>query len=206
MKTIITAIALLLLPVALLAQKDKSIIKSDAPITWLGMDFSNVSFIGSASQWQDAGTIDADELQDKYFNAWNTLFETEQKKYDVAKYVDRKEVTYAIDVVKQANKKSRKDYFTEDESKYGSMTAAMVQSAISKYNLKGKSGIGLVFVMEAMHKENKLASAWVTFIDMGSKKVLQTKRIEGKAGGFGFRNFWAGAFFKILKDVASDMK
>jgi hypothetical protein len=31
--------------------------------------------------------------------------------------------------------------------------------------------------------------------------VLLSKHITGKSGGFGFKNYWAKAFYNILKDA-----
>jgi hypothetical protein len=47
---------------------------------------------------------------------------------------------------------------------------------------------------------------WVTFVDMKSKTVLLTKHMEGKAGGFGFRNYWAKSFLNVLKSIKEDWR
>ena len=69
-----------------------------------------------------------------------------------------------------------------------------------------------MFVMEAMKKVNKddkkskekdMAAIWITLIDMDTKKVLLTERVECKASGFGFRNFWASTIKQAI-DEASD--
>ena len=36
---------------------------------------------------------------------------------------------------------------------------------------------------------------------MSSKKVLLTEKVRGKAGGFGFRNYWARTIHEVLKDI-----
>ena len=62
--------------------------------------------------------------------------------------------------------------------------------------------------MEAMRKIEKKGDAaiWVTFVDLKSKKVLMTERIEVKASaGFGFRNYWASTI-KNLIDLIGDKK
>ena len=79
-----------------------------------------------------------------------------------------------------------------------------VASIIKKYDYKGKKGLGMMFVVEGMHKEAKKASMWVVFIDMDTKKMLLAKQLEGKASGFGFRNYWAKTFYNVLKEVEED--
>jgi len=34
--------------------------------------------------------------------------------------------------------------------------------------------------------------------------VLLIEKVEGKAAGFGFRNYWAGAVYKINGNIGSD--
>jgi hypothetical protein len=41
---------------------------------------------------------------------------------------------------------------------------------------------------------------------MRTKKVLFTKRITGKALGFGFRNYWAGSMKNVFKTMKKEFK
>ena len=186
------------------AQTKADAFNSDVELTWLGLDFSQVHFIGTAAQWQDAGEITSTELRDKYFIAWNEIFVEEKAKYDVAKATGRPVIKYAIDVTASANAKSEKDYFVDDPGAFRHLEESKVSSLVSKYDYKGKKGVGMMFVVEGMHKEAKKASMWVVFVDMGTKKMLFAKQIEGVAGGFGFRNYWAKAFYNGLKEVSNN--
>lgn len=187
---------------ALFAQKGSSS-GADAPITWLGLDFTMCRFIGDAHQFKDAGEITPADMREKYFPAWNQLFINEQKKYDVAKYVRRDAVDYAIDVTAKANDHAGKDIFSNNPSDFSRLSQADIEKAVKGYNFQGKKGVGLLFFVEGMSKGQEKASAWVTYVDMDKKRVLKTERITGKAGGFGFRNYWAKAFLNILKDTES---
>ena len=57
--------------------------------------------------------------------------------------------------------------------------------------------------MEGMKKEEKKSygSVWVTLIDMKTKKVLMTERMEQEAAGFGFRNFWVSIVKKSIIEI-----
>lgn len=182
-------------------QSKSDIFNPGTELTWLGMDFSQVHFIGTAAQWQDAGEITNTDLRDKYFVAWNEVFVDEKAKYDVAKATGRVLVKYNIDVTASANGKSDKDYFVDDPGAFRHLDADKVAKLVKNYNFKGAKGIGMIFVVEGMHKEAKKASMWVVFVDMATKNVLLSKQIEGAAGGFGFRNYWAKAFYNGLKEV-----
>lgn len=194
------------------AQKGKkgdsnSIIKGGEEITWLGMDFTQVRVIGAAAQWKDVGEITDNQMRDKYIPAWNDFFLNEQKKYDVAKYVDRSSVHYAMDVTeKMNNRKYPKTVFSDSPEDYERLQEADIVRLVKGYDFKGQNGVGLLFFIEGMSKGKEEACAWVTFVDMKGKSVLQTKRVYGRAGGFGFRNYWAKSFFNILKNISSEMR
>jgi len=203
MKSLLCLALLLLTALAAPAQKDNDIVRSDKPITWLGLDFTMTRFIGTATQFKDAGEITDDAVRDKYVPGWNELFINEPKKFDVAKYVHRETVVFALDVTARANNKVGGSFFSSDPSDYNRLKEDDIAKAVKKYDFMGKQGVGLLFFVEGMSKGKEEASAWITFVDMGTKTVLQTWRETGKAGGFGFRNFWAKAFLNILKEADS---
>ena len=63
-----------------------------------------------------------------------------------------------------------------------------ITSMVNNLDLSGKKGIGLLFVMEAMRKikKNSGIAIWVTLVDMKTKKVLMTERMESEA----YRRIW----------------
>ena len=189
----------------ILAQTKADIFNGSTEITWLGIDFTQAKFIGSAFQFKDAGEITNGEFRDKYVPSWNQLFINEQKKYDVAKTVKRSEVKYAMDVTEKGNNSIKGNFFSDDPNDYKKLDEQKVANIIKNYDFQGKSGIGMLFVIDGMSKSKEEASGWVTFVDMKSKKVLLTEYKTGKAGGFGFRNYWAKSFQNILK-AAEKMK
>jgi len=183
------------------AQTKDDILSGNADITFLGLDFSQTKFIGDATQYKDAGVITNDDFRDKYAVGWNQLFINEQKKYDVAKAIDyKKDIPYDLDITEKANNGLKKDFFSNDLNDYNKLTADKIDAIVKRYNFQGKKGIGMIIFVEGMSKGKVEAGAWVTFVDMGSRKVLLTAYKTGEAGGFGFKNYWAKAFLNILKD------
>jgi len=175
-------------------------------ITWLGLDFSQAKFIGPASQFKDAGEITNEEFRDKYTVSWNQLFIDEQKKFNVAEAVHRPSVKYALDVTQKANGNIKKDFFGSSPNDFKTIDDKKIGDLVSKYDFQGKTGTGLLFFVEGMSKGLGEAGAWVTLVDMKTKKVISTTYKTGKAGGFGFRNYWAKSWFNILKESKSDFK
>ncbi len=187
------------------AQTKADVFNEKNEITWLGLDFTQVKFIGSATQWSDAGEITNEQLVGKYFPSWNQLFINEPKKFDVAGAVNRSEVKYATEITEKANKAAKgKEFFSDNPDDYSLLNEEKISALVKKYDFAGKSGIGLLFFVEGMSKGKEEASMWVTFVDMKDKKVLYTVRQTGKSGGFGFRNYWAKPFALVLKDVKSN--
>ena len=43
---------------------------------------------------------------------------------------------------------------------------------VKSYDLKGKTGLGLLFVMEAMSKSGKGIAMWAVIVDMKTKKSV----------------------------------
>ena len=184
---------------SVIAQTKADIFSGSTDITWLGIDFTQTKFIGSATQFKDAGEITNSDFRDKYIPSWNQLFINEQKKYDVAKAVKRSEVKYAMDVTEKANNAIKGNFFSDDPNDYKKLDEQKIANLVKGYNFQGKTGIGLLFFIDGMSKSKDEASGWITFVDMNSKKVLLTQYTTGKAGGFGFKNYWAKSFHNMLK-------
>ncbi|MBI3883440.1 MAG: hypothetical protein HY305_04285 [Sphingobacteriales bacterium] len=182
------------------------LLNENTEITWLGLDFSQTKFIGSATQFKDAGEVTNDQFRDKYAIGWNRLFINEQKKYDIAKALSRKgNVQYAIDVTEKANNSLKKDFFTNNPGDFKTIDDKKIEGLVKKYDFQGKEGIGMIVFVEGMSKDQKAAGGWITFIDMKSKKILATAYKTAEPGGFGFKNFWAKAFLGLVKE-ADDYK
>ncbi len=203
-----TLLLLLSVSTNLFSQKSNhDLFDSNNEITWLGVDFSEVRFIGPASGWGEVNTKSPTEMRDKYFPAWNDLILAEPKAFKIAEAVSQDNVNNDISAISEANNKTnKKEIFTEDISQYQTLDESAVKSMVKKYNLKGKSGIGFLLIAEGMSKGKEEASYWVTFIDMSTKNVILTKRMTGKAGGFGFRNYWAGSIKSVFKSMKKEFK
>jgi hypothetical protein len=167
---------------------------SGSPITYLGIDFTQARLIN------DAGASSTD-LKEKHFPGINQVVVNEPKKYDLEKAL-KTTVTGDISVTEKVNATLDADKIksssSSDESR---LTAADIQKAVNQYDLTGKKGVGLVFVMEGLNKTGAKGSMYVTFIDMATKKVLFTERMVGKAGGFGYRNYWAKSVYEVIEDI-----
>lgn len=188
----LVAIAGLLQPV--FSQTAKEIFNSGTPITYLGVDFTQARLIN------DAGAS-ATDLKEKHFPGINQVVINEPKKYDLEKAF-KTTVTSDISVTEKVNATIEADKIkSSSSSDENRLDAAAIQKVVNEYDVSGKKGVGLVFIMEGLNKPGAKGSMYVTFIDMPSKKVLFTERMVGKAGGFGYKNFWAKSVYEVLEDI-----
>jgi hypothetical protein len=181
---------------AAFAQTKSDVFKEDVTVTWLGLDFTSAKFIGDREKF--GSESDVRHLLD----AWNALIINEPEKFDVARAIDRKKVENAPDVTKDHNAElDVMSMFTDEQKDYLHVKPSDVEEIVAGYDFKGKSGIGLMFIVESFSKTNEEGSIWVTFINMDSKEVLFSERMTAPPKGFGMRNFWAGCVYGILQKM-----
>jgi hypothetical protein len=181
---------------ATFAKTKSDVFKEDVPVTWLGLDFTSTKFIGDREKF--GSESDVRHLLD----AWNALIINEPDKYDVARAIDRKKVENATDVTKDHNAElDVMSMFSDEQKDYLRLKPSDVEQIVGEYDFKGKSGIGLMFIVESFSKPNEEGSIWVTFINMDNKEVLFSERMAAPPKGFGMRNFWAGCVYGILSKM-----
>lgn len=189
------------------SQTTSDIFKSSVEITWLGVDYSETQFVGPVSGWGTETTKSPSEMRDTYYDAWNNLIEKEPNNFKIAEAVGRASISYNTKAVNSVNSKSSvKNLFVENLADVDEISEKEVSGMVKKYNITKGSGIGMVFICEQMNKSLEQAVYWVTFIDMDNQKVLFTKKVNAKAGGFGFRNYWAGSIKSLLKTMKKEFK
>jgi hypothetical protein len=191
--------SLLLLSLATQAQTLKDFYNSDTiPLTYLGVDFSLAKVQGE--------TAIASQMRDK-FEEINNVIANEQKKYDIAGSFRRDRVINELSAVNKLNAARNTETLKVDDvaaMEKDSVKIADIAKHVKSYELSGKKGIGLVFIMDGMSKLDKEATMYVTLLNLSNKKVLFTERMTGKAQGFGFRNYWAYTVYKVLHSIDKD--
>ena len=174
-------------------------------LVFLGVDFTQAKYIGRV------GFTDPEAIKNQHMVSWNNLIELEPKKFSLQKIFGQSNDMYLSKVEDMVNLNKSVDVASNIISDAYSITEDQVKKSVAKYSLSEKSGIGIVYVVESLFKapedskEKSAMTAWVTFIDLSSKKVLYTEKVVGKAGGFGFKNYWAGAIYQINEEIDSKL-
>jgi hypothetical protein len=179
------------------AQTLSDLFAGKAKLVFLGLDLTQAKYIGKI------GFTDPVAIKNQHMASWNNLLEYEPKKFSLQeafKLQPDQYETKVADMTKLNESAEVKENITDEDYV---LTEDQVKKSVSKYSLSVKDGIGLVYVVESLNKKAEKLFAWVTFIDLRTKKVLYTEKLEGSAAGFGFRNYWAGAVYKINKAIDS---
>jgi hypothetical protein len=169
---------------------------SNIPLFWLGIDFTKARLI-------DDATANESDIVARQFTGINELVITEAKKYDVKGAFHRNSVDHDLGFVNKRNQSANASLIkSTSSSDFHRLNADSISALVKGFDFGDKKGIGLMIVMEAMSKSEKASAGWITFVDMGAKKVLMTERLEGKASmSFGFRNYWATTVKNLLEGI-----
>jgi len=109
-------------------------------------DFTAAKFTGI--------TDNPEIIVNQYIKSINTLVITEQTKFDFKKFFKLSEVTYDIDLANEFNSKIDPSKLVITEAYKFEMDK--VKEVIRKYDVKDKTGTGLIFVAENLNKTAKI--------------------------------------------------
>ncbi len=196
MKNAILFLVFLCCNYSLSAQDIKDVFSSSKTmIEFVGLDFSQAKMVG-ADGFNDPGKI-----QSYYFGAWNGLLLSESEKYDVKGAFMKAEMDYDIEVVESRNETvDFMEMVTNKTPK--SFSDETIQNAINQYDTKAmQADFGLTFLVHSFNKFQERGYIYVVIFDAKSKKVLFSDRMDGEAGGFGFRNYWARSVYEVIEKI-----
>lgn len=193
-------VALMLTVTTVTAQTAKDVFDRSVKLTYLGIDFTKAKIVGDAA-------LKTDDIPEVHYASINQKIVNEPKKYTIAEAFNRSEVSTDIGPVNKRNAKVDPDEIKSDNSDdYQALTPEAVKTLVSGFDFNGKTGLGLLLVMEGFNKTKKQISAYVTLVDMKAKKVLFTERMEGSLGGrfgvaWGFANLYLTGVKEIIDDI-----
>lgn len=166
-------------------------------ITYLGMDFSKVVFVGDFSEALGVGGDVS--TKNAYCKAWNNLVTGEFEKYDIKALVNNKNITTSLEGVMKLNYATKVD----DLSGYKEpdYTLEALQQHIRHYNLPTNKGLGVVWLIESFNRNIPKAFIDFVVIDMETKEIIMLKKLQTDPRGGGLRNYWAGSIYEAFKQV-----
>lgn len=186
-------ILMLLFTASVLSQNTNNFFERDN-LVWYGLDFSKAKMVGGdfgAQAW---------EIKERFFKEWNYVIVDQPEKFNLPKFFRKSSVYKDLAVVEARNKDvNEKNLMSYNESE---LSVEDITKIVKQYKAgEKKDGTGLVFIIENFNKPSRRATAWVTFFDIATKKVLLTKKMSAEPSGYGMRNFWAGAIYRMLTRI-----
>jgi hypothetical protein len=179
----------------------KNPITGTSEIVWAGLDYSQVRMIGPGE------FVNPDAIFPRMLEAWNNLFL--QERIPFVQKEAKKSVVIDIDAVTEANKKASGRQIinspgADDTINHSHITPEQIAKMVKGYDLKNKSGLGVVFIVDRLVKVDKKGSGavYVVAFDIATRQVVFSEREIGRGVGFGFRNYW----FRVIKEAEKGLK
>jgi hypothetical protein len=138
---------------------------SESPLMYLGIDFTKARLL-------DIGN--ADDIRNRLYGSINELVVNEPKKFDLKGAFSKSNIEHDFGAVTKNNGKiNMNDIISTNSADFDRLKESDIAAIVKALDLSGKTGVGLLFVMEAMRKVDKKGEAaiWVTLVDMKTKKV-----------------------------------
>lgn len=168
---------------------------SDREITWAGIDFSLAKFTKDGFDFSN-------EVIHRYFNEWNLLIISDQKKYDIRMAFRKPVMHYNLSCVTKKNKTVEASSSLVDNIKLENQyTESSIIQYAEKQEFPPQANFSLTFVVESFDQNSKTASVWVILSQASSREVVLCEKFLETPNGFGTRNYWARTFYNILFDI-----
>lgn len=164
-------------------------IKKIKEMNFYGVDFS----LASAPD-----VAESPELFKSGITKINHLLYLQVKKFNFQRYMGKRILAYNFDVTDNRNADIDAQLLTSRTVRE-KISEAEIQEIISSLSTENAGAAGCVFIAETLSKTARSGTYYVVFFDESTKQIIYSKRVKGKAGGFGVRNYWAASILSILK-------
>lgn len=164
---------------------------------WQGIDFTVSQFV------DPSGFTEPERIFPDHLHKWNTLFMDE----GVLRKVGRKMHLGAVDnyrASEMSHERPLPAYGKNDtvgpshivpiSQVRDQLTLGEITSVVDGYCVPGRSGVGLVVVVDQMNHQERVGVMHWVFFDLGTCEVLDAPRFVERNGGYGFRNRWMKPF------------
>lgn len=182
---------LLFLTVSLFSFGQNPNLDDVATIKFYGVDYSQAKVYGAA----ETGT----EFKHA-FDEINQLFITQPKKFDVGKRIDKGVNEVSLNAVNEVNQKINPDDLFTTNNGY-TLDEEQISDAIKALPIEKEPGIGMVIVAKLLNKADNRGTYQIVYFNTETKEIVADWPTNGKARGFGLRNFWAGSVYSALKKL-----
>ena len=166
-------------------------------ILWLGIDFSKAKITKK-------GFDLTQEVLRYYFNEWNTLIISDQKKYDIRLSFRKPIMTYDLALINKLNRSVKISNILKENI---SIDDVYSDEAIANYvrtlEAPTQHRFALSFIVESFDTHSKTGAVWVAILDTNSKEPVLCEKFLKMPSGFGLKSYWGRVFYNLLYDIKS---
>lgn len=168
---------------------------NEREILWLGIDFSKAKFTKK-------GFEITQEILRIYFNEWNLLIISDQKKYDIRLSFRKPIMSYDLSLVSKNNKSTKlSNVLRENISLADIQSDDSICAHIRSLDMPKQHRFALTFIVESFDSVSKTGSVWVAIADTATREPVLCEKFIKIPSGFGSKNYWGRIFYNILYDV-----
>lgn len=193
MKKLLTIVALLVSTLACHAQA-KEVLKDVSEFTFYGIDFSHVKVCGAEETPAQFVAV---------FERINNLFINEGDKYagKLQKKLKKQITQIDLEPVRIKNEAIDQQHLQTSDRLYKPLTDEEAAQAVKELNIPDKEGTGMVMIALKLNKADGKGAYQFVFFNNQTKAVITSWVGEGKAGGFGLRNYWANTVHNAFQKI-----
>src|SRR5574344_1599782 len=164
-------------------------------ILWLGIDFAKAKFTRDGFDYSQ-------EIMRYYFNEWNMLIISDQKKYDIRLSFRKPIMSYDLSIITQNNKSVKIGNLICDHINIAHVYSDdAIGDYVKKLPLPKTHRYALLFVVESFDANSKTAAIWVTLIHTENNTPVLCEKIVKTSGGFGTKNYWEKKVYNMLSGM-----
>ncbi|MGB4843495.1 MAG: hypothetical protein WBP16_03460 [Ferruginibacter sp.] len=174
------------------SKKDISDIKE---IIFYGYDFSNFKLAD--------GKRFSDEKIKKYIPAWISFLTGKMNETYFAKRLKTNKVIFDFEFTTKLIKELDEQTLVSLIKNHINIDS--LQGIINNYETTRKEGIGFSIIVECFDKSTNRSSAYFTFFDIATKKIIMTDYFStNHASGAGLSKYWGRGFYITVDSYISD--
>ncbi len=140
---------------------NKSEVVKAKEITFYGYDYTHFKILDAKRMNQDIN---------KYIFMWIEFCNVRVNENKLSKMLKKDKIIFNEEPTIELNKKLISSNLVSITKK--SISKDSIQKYVNNYNITEKDGVGFVIIIESFDNQNKSVSAYYTFFDIATKKVL----------------------------------
>lgn len=166
-------------------------------ILWLGIDFTKAKFTRKGFE------LTQDALR-MYFNEWNMLIISDQKKYDIRMSFRKPVMSYDLSRTTKINKSVRiGNVLCSNIGIEAMLTEEGICEYVRQIDVPQQHRFALFFLVESFDSISKTGSVWVVISETATREPVLCEKFLKVPGGFGTKSYWGRVFYNLLYDIKS---